>query len=67
MGALLPQITLSAGMHTKRRDYLTRNDYTPRERDAYNNHSAQISLTQPAASQWRRTGAGQKHGSSQSN
>jgi outer membrane protein len=50
VGARWPQITLSAGTHSNRRDYVTRNDYTPRENDAYNNHSAQIHLTQPL---WR--------------
>jgi outer membrane protein len=49
-GAMLPQITASAGTHANRRDYLTRNDRTPRESDAYNSHSAQINLTQPL---WR--------------
>ncbi|MDR1662754.1 MAG: TolC family protein [Azoarcus sp.] len=49
-GAMLPQLTASAGTHSNRRDYETRNDFTPRENDAYNNHSAQLSLTQPL---WR--------------
>jgi outer membrane protein len=46
-GALLPQISASAGTHTNDRDYKTRDNYTPRAKDQYNNHSAQINLTQP--------------------
>jgi outer membrane protein len=45
-GALLPQITASAGAHTNDRDYKTRDHYTARAKDQYNNHSAQINLTQ---------------------
>ncbi|MDR0575953.1 MAG: TolC family protein [Candidatus Accumulibacter sp.] len=49
-GAMLPQVSVSAGTHTNDRDYVTRNDYTPEAKDRYNNHSAQINLTQPL---WR--------------
>ncbi|MGP0174504.1 TolC family outer membrane protein [Pseudomonas sp. NCHU5208] len=49
-GALLPQLSASAGTHANSRNYATRNDITPRASDEYNNHSAQISLTQPL---WR--------------
>ncbi|WP_443191276.1 TolC family outer membrane protein [Pseudomonas indica] len=49
-GALLPQLSASAGTHANSRNYETRDDVTPRASDEYNNHSTQISLTQPL---WR--------------
>jgi len=49
-GALLPQLSMSAGTHANSRNYQTRDDTTPRASDEYNNHSTQLSLTQPL---WR--------------
>lgn len=49
-GALLPQVTLSAGTNDNLRGYTTRNTDAPTEKDTYNSNSAQLNITQPL---WR--------------
>ena len=49
-GALLPQVSATAGTNANDRDYVTRSSGTPEAKDRYNSNSAQMNLTQPI---WR--------------
>jgi outer membrane protein len=46
-GAMLPQVEATGGTNAKHRKYKTRSPYVPEEKDHYNSHSSQISLTLP--------------------
>ena len=50
LGAMLPQVSLSANTNINDRDYATRNSSTPSIQDRYNSNSEQLSVTQPI---WR--------------
>lgn len=50
LGALLPQVSLSANTNINDRDYATRNTQTPSMQDRYNSNSGQLNITQPL---WR--------------
>lgn len=49
-GALLPQLNASFSSNYNDREYLTRSELAPEERDHYNSNSRQLNLTQPL---WR--------------
>lgn len=51
LGALLPQLTLSASTNMNDREYATRGSTQPSASDRYNSNSAQLSLNQPL---WRQ-------------
>lgn len=47
LGAMLPQLSATANTNGSRRSYNTRNNSIETEKDSYNKHAEQISLTQP--------------------
>jgi outer membrane protein len=51
LGAMLPQLSLSANTHINDREYATRGSAQPPAGDRYNSNSAQLSLNQPL---WRQ-------------
>lgn len=49
-GALLPQVSISAGTNDNDRNYQTRGSTIPPQKDGYNSNTSQVTLTQPL---WR--------------
>lgn len=47
IGAMLPQVSVTASSNDNQRRYRTRNSRVPEARDQYDSYSTQISLTQP--------------------